>query len=119
MGQDPTGGRQTDPSAQVLSSVSTAVSAVFRVYEEKRRARVDEMHKAAERNGNVLKKDRSLGLWLKELVTSRDLGIYDLFALDKLGLGQKAMAYNIEEDILRYSKDAGHFVGYRFSIKSF
>jgi 2-polyprenyl-6-methoxyphenol hydroxylase-like FAD-dependent oxidoreductase len=69
------------------------------LYEQKRRPRVDEMHTVAERNGGVRKKTGPWQLWLKELATSGALGVYSFFGLGRLGLGQKPLAYDVEEDM--------------------
>ncbi|KAH8702508.1 FAD binding domain protein [Talaromyces proteolyticus] len=85
--------------SNLLDSNPASLNEVFRIYEQKRRPRVNEMHQLAERNGGVRKRISPWQLWLKEIATSGALGIYSLFGLSKLGIGQKPLAYDIEEDM--------------------
>jgi 2-polyprenyl-6-methoxyphenol hydroxylase-like FAD-dependent oxidoreductase len=85
--------------ANLLVAWPDSLDEVFRLYEQKRRPRVDEMHTVAERNGGVRKKTGPWQLWLKELATSGALGVYSFFGLGRLGLGQKPLAYDVEEDM--------------------
>ncbi|QKX53738.1 uncharacterized protein TRUGW13939_00818 [Talaromyces rugulosus] len=84
--------------SNLLDSNLGSLNEAFRVYEQKRRHRVDEMHQLAERNGGIRKRTPPWQLWFKEIATSGVLGIYNLFGLGKLGLGQKPLAYDVEED---------------------
>ncbi|KAF7586826.1 hypothetical protein BBP40_008251 [Aspergillus hancockii] len=79
--------------------LSRILDEIFRLYEQKRRPRVNEMHRVAERNGDVRKKTGPWQLWLKELATSETLLVYSFFGLDRLGLGQKPLVYDVEEDM--------------------
>ncbi|KAH8695661.1 FAD binding domain protein [Talaromyces proteolyticus] len=77
-----------------------SLSDVFNVYEEKRRPRVDMFYKTAERNGDMRKKMSPFRFWIQEQVMSTALSLYGVFNLDKLGLGQKPLAYDVEaEDV--------------------
>lgn len=84
--------------SKLLGSPERTLDDVFRLYEEKRRPRVEEMSRTAERNGGVRKKTDPWRLWLQEYAISGILGLYNLCKLDRLGLGQKALAYDIEEE---------------------
>jgi hypothetical protein len=68
------------------------------VYEEKRRVRVEEMQNLAERNGTLRKKVDPLRLWVNELSMSALLFVYKVCSLDKLGLGQTPLVYDVEEE---------------------
>jgi 2-polyprenyl-6-methoxyphenol hydroxylase-like FAD-dependent oxidoreductase len=70
----------------------------IRVYEEKRRVRVEEMQNLAERNGTLRKKVDPLRLWVNELGMSALLFVYKVCSLDKLGLGQTPLVYDVEEE---------------------
>jgi 2-polyprenyl-6-methoxyphenol hydroxylase-like FAD-dependent oxidoreductase len=85
--------------SNLLVACPDSLDEVFRLYEQKRRPRVNEMHTVAERNGGVRKKTGPWQLWLKELATSGALGVYSFFGLGRLGLGQKPLAYDVEEDM--------------------
>ena len=84
--------------SKLLKSGRYSLEETFKVYEQKRRSRVDEMHKTAERNGDVRKKTGPWRLWFNEIGISGALWLYRLCNLDKLGLGQKPLAYDIDEE---------------------
>ncbi|KAH8590058.1 FAD binding domain protein [Bisporella sp. PMI_857] len=84
--------------SKVLKSGGHSLQDTFRKYEETRRPRVEEMHKSAERNGSVRKKIGPWRLWLNEQGVAKGLWLYDLLNLGKLGLGQKPLAYDINEE---------------------
>lgn len=84
--------------SNLLEANQVSLTEVFESYEQKRRTRVNEMHRLAERNGGIRKKTSPTQLWIKELTTSGALGIYNLFGLGKMGLGQKPLAYDVEGD---------------------
>lgn len=67
-------------------------------YESKRKARTEQMLKTAERNGDIRKKKTPLGLRVNELALSWGLWVYGAIGLEKTGIGQKALAYDIEEE---------------------
>ncbi|KAI1460179.1 hypothetical protein F4805DRAFT_18934 [Annulohypoxylon moriforme] len=70
----------------------------LRAYEEKRKARTEEMLKTTERNGAVRKKTAPWRLWASELAISGGLWVYRMAGLEKMGLGQKPLAYDVEEE---------------------
>lgn len=84
--------------SKILKSGKHSLEDTFKVYEEKRRPRVEEMYKIAERNGNVRKKTGPWRLWMNELGISGVLWVYQLCNLDKLGLGQKPIAYDVDDE---------------------
>ncbi|KAL3450225.1 hypothetical protein BJX65DRAFT_24547 [Aspergillus insuetus] len=84
--------------SKLLDSSGRSLSEVFALYDKKRRPRTDEMSRTAERNGNMRKKTDPWRLWLQECAISGALGVYHLCRLDKLGLGQKPLAYDVEEE---------------------
>lgn len=70
----------------------------IRVYEEKRRVRVEGMLDQAERNGTIRKKVDPLRLWINEMTMSAALFVYKFCNLEKLGLGQSALVYDVDEE---------------------
>jgi hypothetical protein len=56
------------------------------------------MLKTAERNGDIRKKKTPLRLRVNELALSWGLWAYGAIGLEKMGIGQKALAYDIEEE---------------------
>ena len=86
--------------SQLLHKSDYSLEDVFRVYDEKRRPRVNEMHKTAERNGTVRKSTSGWRLMVNEVMISGALWFYQTCNLDKLGLGQKPLAYDVEEEKL-------------------
>lgn len=83
---------------KILKSGKYSLEDTFKVYGEKRRPRVEEMYKIAERNGNVRKKTGPWQLWMNELGISGALWVYQLLGVDKLGLGQKPVTYDIDNE---------------------
>ena len=61
---------------------------------------MNEMHKTAERNGTVRKSTSGWRLMVNEVMISGALWFYQTCNLDKLGLGQKPLAYDVEEEKL-------------------
>ncbi|KAF3384116.1 hypothetical protein DPV78_012837 [Talaromyces pinophilus] len=84
--------------SNLLEAHPGSLDEVFGIYEQKRRPRVNEMYLLAERNGGIRKKTTPWRLRFNELATSGALGIYNFFGMGKLGLGQKPLAYDVEED---------------------
>ncbi|CEL00966.1 hypothetical protein ASPCAL00558 [Aspergillus calidoustus] len=85
---------------RLLELPGRSLDEVYAVYEQKRRPRTDEMSKTAERNGNVRKKTDPWRLWLQECAISGILSAYNFFQLDRLGIGQKLVAYDVEEEVV-------------------
>ncbi|CAG8908610.1 unnamed protein product [Penicillium egyptiacum] len=77
---------------------SQSLGDLLQSYENKRKARTDQMLKNAERNGDVRKKKTPLRLWANELAISWGLRIYGMVGLDKMGIGQGPLAYDVEEE---------------------
>lgn len=71
---------------------------LLRVFEERRKVRTEEMLRTAQRNGTVREKKGQLGLWVSEVAAKGALWIYDAANLQKLGLGQKPLVYDVEEE---------------------
>lgn len=76
------------------------IADTFRVYDERRRPRVDEMVKTAERNGGVRKQTSEWKLAMNEKLATGALWAYQALGLEKFGLGQKPLAYDPEEENL-------------------
>ncbi|KAH9209024.1 FAD binding domain protein [Leptodontidium sp. 2 PMI_412] len=81
-----------------------SIADTFHVYDEHRRPRVDEMVKTAERNGGVRKQTSNWKLAMNEKLATGAMWAYQAFGLEKLGLGQKPLAYDPEEENLDLSK---------------
>lgn len=84
--------------SKILKNGEHSLDNAFTVYEEKRRPRVEEMYKIAERNGNVRKKTGPWRLRMNEFGISGGLWVYQVCNLDKLGLGQKPVAYDVDDE---------------------
>ncbi|KAL2867583.1 FAD-dependent oxidoreductase [Aspergillus lucknowensis] len=84
--------------SKLLEIPGRSLEEVYAVYEQKRRPRTDRMSKMAERNGNVRKKTGPWQLWLQECAISGMMSVYNLCRLDRLGIGQKELAYDVEEE---------------------
>jgi 2-polyprenyl-6-methoxyphenol hydroxylase-like FAD-dependent oxidoreductase len=67
-------------------------------FSEIRRPRVDWFHSAAASNAEVRKKTGPWGLWAKETGIWLALSVFTGLGLDKWGLGQKSLAYDIEHE---------------------
>ncbi|KFZ09075.1 hypothetical protein V502_08965 [Pseudogymnoascus sp. VKM F-4520 (FW-2644)] len=87
--------------SKLLKSGAQSLQKTFGIYDEKRRPRVEEMQKTADRNGSVRKRIGPWRLWLNELGISMALWLYHLFNLGKLGFGQKPLAYDINEEQIK------------------
>ncbi|KAF2179547.1 FAD binding domain protein [Zopfia rhizophila CBS 207.26] len=83
---------------RLLDGPSGSLEDFVRTYEEKRRTRVEEMLQTAERNGGMRKKAGPWRLRFTELSISGALWVYKMCNLEKLGLGQKPLAYDVEEE---------------------
>jgi hypothetical protein len=68
---------------------------VFRTYEQIRRPRVAEMHRIADRNGDVRTKIRPWKLRLLESGITTALSIYRILGLERLGLGQGLLSIDV------------------------
>ncbi|KAF4210926.1 hypothetical protein CNMCM5878_003424 [Aspergillus fumigatiaffinis] len=77
---------------------SPTLEKLLQSYESKRKVRTEQMLKTAERNGDVRKKKTPLRLRVNELALSWGLWVYGAVGLDKRGIGQGPLAYDIEEE---------------------
>ncbi|KAJ6103804.1 hypothetical protein N7486_004026 [Penicillium sp. IBT 16267x] len=77
---------------------SRGLGDLLQSYESKRKARTEQMLKTAERNGDVRKKKTPWRLWVNELALSWGLWVYKGVGLDKMGIGQGPLAYDVEEE---------------------
>lgn len=84
--------------SNLLTHNSQNLEHLLQAYERKRKARTEQVLKTAERNGDVRKKTTPLRLWVYELATSWGLWISEMVGLDKLGMGQQLLAYDVEEE---------------------
>ncbi|KAF2193175.1 FAD binding domain protein [Zopfia rhizophila CBS 207.26] len=83
---------------RLLHDGSRSLENVVRTYEEKRGPRAEEMLRTALRNGSVRKK---MGPWrhrFNEVMMTGGLHLYNMLDLDRLGLGKKPLAYDIDEE---------------------
>lgn len=77
---------------------SRSLGDLLLLYERKRKSRTEQMLKTAERNGDVRKKKTPLRLRANELALSWGLWVYGAVHLDKMGIGQGPLAYDVEEE---------------------
>jgi 2-polyprenyl-6-methoxyphenol hydroxylase-like FAD-dependent oxidoreductase len=84
--------------SKLLEIPGRSLDEIYAVYEQKRRPRTDEMSRTAERNGNVRKKTDPWRLWLQECAISGMMSVYNFCKLDRLGIGQKVLAYDVEDE---------------------
>ncbi|RDW56935.1 hypothetical protein BP5796_13002 [Coleophoma crateriformis] len=84
--------------ARVLDDPSRTLAQAFHKYEEKRRPRIKEIYDAAEQYGHLRRKTSGWRLQVNELAVAAGLGIYNTCKLQKLGLGQKPLVYDIESE---------------------
>ncbi|PCG88483.1 Monooxygenase, FAD-binding [Penicillium occitanis (nom. inval.)] len=85
--------------SQNLNTPNTqSLGNLLQSYESKRKVRTEQMLKTAERNGDVRKKKTPLHLRVNELAISLGLKVYGAVGLDKVGIGQGPLAYDIEEE---------------------
>ena len=85
---------------RLLDDGDCSLEDIVRTYEEKRRPRVEEMLRTALRNGSVRKKTGERRLRFNEVVMTAGLSLYSMFDLDRLGIGKKALTYDIDEEKL-------------------
>lgn len=68
------------------------------LYEQKRKVRTEEMLRTAERNGTIREKIPLWRLRANELLMKAGLWVYETAKLDKLGLGQRPLVYDVEKE---------------------
>lgn len=88
----------TQHSRNLGTPNSQSLDDLLRSYESKRKARTEQMLKAAERNGDVRKKKTPFHLWANERAISLGLRVYGMVGLDKMGIGQGPLAYDVDEE---------------------
>lgn len=84
--------------SKLLTQDSKDLGELLQAYESKRKTRTEQMLKTAERNGDVRKKKTSLRLRVNELAISSGLWVFEKVGLDKFGIGQGPLAYDVEEE---------------------
>ncbi|GKT41229.1 6-hydroxynicotinate 3-monooxygenase [Colletotrichum spaethianum] len=84
--------------SKLLKSNISHIDDGLQAYEKKRKARTEQMLDTAERNGSVRKQTAPWRLRANELAISGGLWVYKIAGLEKLGLGQKPLAYDVEEE---------------------
>jgi len=84
--------------SKLLKSDYHRIEDALPAYEQKRKIRVEEMLRTTERNGEVRKKATPWRLWASELAISGGLWVYKLAGLERLGIGQNALVYDVEEE---------------------
>lgn len=84
--------------SNLLHSKNLTLDSAISIYETRRRRRIEEMLKTAETRGSVRKKTSPRRLRFNEFMLAGGLMIYNTFGLKNLGLGQKLLAYDIEEE---------------------
>jgi len=83
--------------SRLLEDRTRSLSEVFERYDAIRRPRVNGIFKLAVDNGEMRKKSGPWGLWFKELKMSLMLNVSWALGLDKKGLGQGHLSYDIEQ----------------------
>ncbi|WYZ38254.1 hypothetical protein EsH8_III_000168 [Colletotrichum jinshuiense] len=84
--------------SKLLKSSFPRIEDALMAYERKRKFRTEQMLDVAERNGSVRKQTAPWRLRANELAISGGLWVYKKAGLDKFGLGQKPLAYDVEEE---------------------
>ncbi|PVI00667.1 FAD binding domain protein [Periconia macrospinosa] len=84
--------------SKLLDSDYYRIEDALLAYEEKRKRRVEQMFKTTERNAGARKKATPWRLWANELAISGGLWVYKTAGLERMGLGQKALVYDVEEE---------------------
>ena len=82
--------------SKLLESEIPVIEDALEAYVGKRKPRTDEMLKRAERNGSVRKQTAPWRVRANELAISGGLWFYKVTGLERLGLGQKPLAYDVE-----------------------
>ncbi|PSN61797.1 FAD binding domain protein [Corynespora cassiicola Philippines] len=88
--------------SKLLDTGHSSIQEALKAYEQKRKARTEQMLKTAEQNGGVRKKATPWGLWAKEIAIMGGLWALKATGLEKLGMGQKPLVYNIEEEEFKF-----------------
>ncbi|KAJ5697562.1 hypothetical protein N7488_011246 [Penicillium malachiteum] len=83
--------------ARLLEDPERPIDEVFQKYDQICRPRVDSIFTMAAQNAQMRKQRTSTGLWWQELKLSVMLNVSWAFGLDKRGLNQGHLVYDIEE----------------------
>lgn len=86
-------------SSSANTQGSQSLDDLLQAYQMKRKVRTEQMLKSAERNGDIRKKKTSFRLRVEEVGLSFGFGVYGMMGLEKLGIGQGPLAYDVEEEI--------------------
>ncbi|KAI5922990.1 hypothetical protein F4810DRAFT_720629 [Camillea tinctor] len=84
--------------SKLLQSNTNDISDGLRAYEEKRRTRTEKMLKTTEQRGGVRQMAIPLRRWATELAISGGLWVYNTTGLEKLGFGQRPLAYDVDDE---------------------
>jgi 2-polyprenyl-6-methoxyphenol hydroxylase-like FAD-dependent oxidoreductase len=83
--------------SRLLEDSNRSLSDVLAKFDDIRRPRVNEIYAQAAKNASTRRKTGPLGLWMKESAWGIISNLSWALGLDKLGLGQKHLAYDIDE----------------------
>ncbi|CAL5870738.1 uncharacterized protein PFLUO_LOCUS4978 [Penicillium psychrofluorescens] len=86
--------------ARLLEDSGRPVDEAYARFEQIRRPRVDKIYALAARNAEERKKASPWGLWCKEMALWMFMLVSWAVGLDRRGMGQKHMAYDIDEEVL-------------------
>lgn len=84
--------------SNLLRSDAPTLDSVIGIYENRRRGRVEEILRTAESRGNMRRKTAPWRLRFNEFALTGGLKVYNAIGLGKLGIGQKLLVYDIEEE---------------------
>ena len=85
--------------ARVLKSDCQSVSDGLQMFMARRKVRTEKMLSTAQRNGTVRSKKGAWRLWTEEHIASLALRIYDTVGLEKWGLGQQELIYDVDDEV--------------------
>lgn len=83
--------------SRLLESSYTSTSDIFAKYDEIRRPRIEKIYKTATSNADRRKKTSPWRLWIMECIMWIGLKGYKYCRLDRWGIGQKDLVYDIEQ----------------------
>jgi 2-polyprenyl-6-methoxyphenol hydroxylase-like FAD-dependent oxidoreductase len=83
--------------SRLLEDSSGSLSDVFAKFDDIRRPRVNEIYAQAAKNADSRRRTGPWGLWMKESAWAIYSNLSWALGWDKLGLGQKHLAYDIDE----------------------
>lgn len=85
--------------SKLLQSKCESIEDGLRTYEDRRKVRTESLLKTAEQNGSVRHKKTPWRLWATEIAITGGLWVYKTAGLEKLGLGQKPLAYDVDDEV--------------------